>query len=167
MLKRSWFCKCGYTFDEEVGDLKSLSKEGAEGKSLYYCSGCGKRVKFEWRVVENTDPDDKLDEPSEYCSYCEQVKPIEIMRNPFENYSHPVCDYCVEVKNKMDLSSSDITRIGQFDSDNLFHIRNNPKILKMVEEGRIGLEFEGNDGGNIWVTIGDEKAFGVASEIIG
>jgi len=93
-LKRSWFCQCGYTFDEETGS--SEYQEGNEGTSTRFCSGCNARTQMEWRVIENTDPDDELDEESGYCGYCQEFKPADIMNYDFENYSHPVCDYCLE-----------------------------------------------------------------------
>jgi len=102
-LKRTWFCKCGWTLDEEIsGNLKDLDKEGAEGKSQRFCSGCNKRTGVEWRVIENTDPSDELEEPSDYCNYCKEIKPAEIMNDDFENYSHSVCDYCLENRSESD-----------------------------------------------------------------
>lgn len=97
-LKRSWFCTCGWTFDEEVGQYKN--EEGTEGTSTYYCPNCKQRIEFEWRVIENTDPDDELEEASDICHYCSELKPTDIMHYDYKNYSHPVCDYCVEENSK-------------------------------------------------------------------
>jgi len=102
-LKRSWFCKCGYTFDEETGGGEYQGyQEGNEGTSTRFCSGCNARTQMEWRVIENTDPDDELDEESGFCGYCQEFKPVDIMNYDFENFSHPVCDYCLENKSEHD-----------------------------------------------------------------
>ena len=51
---------------------------------------------------ENTDPDEELNEISGYCSYCNQTKPNGEMLYDHKNYSHPVCDYCLENKSEHD-----------------------------------------------------------------
>jgi len=111
-LKRSWFCQCGWTFDEMVmGTNKDLDLEGAEGTSHRYCSGCNSKVEMAWRVIENTDPDDELNEPSDYCTYCKELKSIDEMHYVWENYSHPVCNDCAEKNNSehdADMDAQDI-----------------------------------------------------------
>lgn len=94
-LKRTWFCKCGWTFDEEVG--KYLPAEGTEGTANRFCSGCNSTVQMEWRVIENTDPEDELDEASSFCFYCEQLKEPEEVNEEYENYAYPVCNECIKI----------------------------------------------------------------------
>jgi len=178
-MKRSWFCKdCGWSFDEEVGLFRS---KGDEGISTCYCPNCKARTQFDWKIIENTDPTEQLEVGSGYCNYCQEIKPAEIMNYNFENYLYPVCDYCYEagkdevldefdadeIKNKMDLAKSDITRLGQFDADDLQYIQFALDVKKMIDDGRIGIQYSGHDCGNLWVTLGDEKAFEIASKIIG
>ena len=93
-LKRSWFCKCGWTFDEEVGDY--LNQEGGKGTSTRFCGGCNSKTEMEWRVIENTDPEDELEEASDFCFYCEEIKASDITHGEYENYAYAVCDYCIE-----------------------------------------------------------------------
>jgi len=93
-MKRSWFCKeCGWGFDVKVGPNH---QEGETGVSSYYCPNCKENVQFEHRVIENTDPNDELYDEDIFCNYCKELKPGDIMHTDFENYSHPVCDYCLE-----------------------------------------------------------------------
>ena len=93
MIKRSWFCQCGWTWDEETGEY--LNAEGNEGSSNRYCSGCNSITKLEWRVIENTDPDDELDKPSAFCFYCQQLLEAGNVEQEYKNYAYPVCDKCI------------------------------------------------------------------------
>lgn len=97
-MKISWFCKCGWTFDEKINSHKY--SEGDSGESLCYCSGCHQTLELEWYVIENTDPDEELNEISGYCAYCKQTKPNGEMLYDHKNYSHPVCNSCLEKKSE-------------------------------------------------------------------
>lgn len=101
-IKRTWWCQeCGCGHDEKVGVNRS---QGNEGVSTYYCSNCKARTKHDWKIIENTDPTEELEEPSLYCEYCEEVKPSDIMNVEYENYPYPVCNYCIENNNKQRMS---------------------------------------------------------------
>jgi len=93
-LKRSWFCTCGGTFDEEVG--RYFPSEGTDGVSERYCCNCKSRTRMEWRVIENTDPDDELDPSSKFCFYCNELKEAVEVQDEYENYAYPVCNHCIE-----------------------------------------------------------------------
>jgi len=65
----------------------------------------------------------------------------------------------------MDIARNDIVTIGQFDADELKCLREDKIALKLIESGRIGLNYVSRDKGTILITIGDKKAFKIASEI--
>ena len=105
-LKRSWFCKCGWTWDEEVGVY--FNAEGDSGSSIRFCNGCHSKTEMEWRVIENTDPDDELEEASAFCFYCEQLlEPCEV-NSEYENYAYPVCKDCSNFKADMEAQDIDM-----------------------------------------------------------
>jgi len=164
-LKRSWWCQeCGCGWNESLGS--STEKEGSEGVSTCYCFNCKAITKYDWRIIENTDPDEELDPPAIHCHYCEELKPNEVMNVNFENYSHPVCDYCLEVKNAMDLTNPDLIEVGQFDADELQYIRETESVRQLVTEGRIGVQYCGEDCGTLWVARSDSEAFKAVGNII-
>ena len=92
-LCRDWSCKkCGSGWLEEVGELSDKK----EGITKYYCNDCKEVTEFEWKIRETSDPDEKLCLPAQWCFYCDQLMPVLDICQKYENYSHPVCNMCIE-----------------------------------------------------------------------
>jgi len=56
-------------------------------------------------------------------------------------------------------------RIGLFDADELALIKADAVIQQMIKDGRITLNYEEHDCGEVWVADGDGEAFKKATEI--
>ena len=103
-LKRSWFCQCGWTWDEEVGE--HLNSEGDYGSSIRFCNGCHSKTEIEWRVIENTDIEDELEEASALCFYCHQLLETTEVHSDYKNYAYPICKGCSNFK--ADMAAQDV-----------------------------------------------------------